>query len=169
MIGPVPARPVSFAAASAALGRLRHTATLLVALALLVVGVREILRPDPAVTTAVDRYLDTPRGRRAGGCMEAALALWLVSGRNPKLAPAVVAAAVAGLGLMAAAELRRDRPLPSGLGPAPAVALATAATRSELSVAVARQAFLVGLCVLSGVLTPPEAVEPLAAPIDRFA
>lgn len=134
--------------------RLRVTATVLVALALMTAGGWKLFRPDPSVTM-LSRYLPTPRAARAAGCLEIALALWLLSGRSPVLAPTVAAGALAGLGLLVGTELKRDQPLPCGCFPVKTTSQNTVAVRRELSVAIGRDAFLVLLCVMSGTLAPP--------------
>lgn len=128
-------------------------ATAIVAVALLTAGGWKLFRPDPAVTM-LSRYLPSPRAARAAGCLEIAVALWLLSGRSPKLAPAVTAGGLAGMMLLIGGELRRDRPLPCGCFPVHRTAASTPAVRQELSVAIGRDAFLILLCGLSGALTP---------------
>ncbi|HEX8323692.1 MAG TPA: MauE/DoxX family redox-associated membrane protein [Tepidisphaeraceae bacterium] len=141
---------------SAAPRRLRRVALGVVALALLAAGGTKLLRTEPSVTM-INRYLPTPKAVRAGGCLEIALALWLISGRSPKLAPTVAAAALAGMALLVVSELRRDAPLPCGCFPTRTAPTDTAAVRQELSVAVGRDVFLAMLCGLAGALAPAEA------------
>ncbi|MGC4033991.1 MAG: hypothetical protein QM754_20105 [Tepidisphaeraceae bacterium] len=141
---------------SPAIKRLRRLALTVVAAGLLTAGGWKLYRPDSGITM-LSRYLQTPKAIRAAGCLELALALWLVSGRNPKLAPGVAAATLLGLAVLVGGELRRDHPLPSGSFPHRGALLDSAAVRRELSVALGRDAFLAALGLLAAVTAPSQA------------
>ena len=138
----------------ASINRLRWCATIVVALVFAAAGCKKLITADAGVTM-VGRYLPTPSGVRALGCMEVAMALWLLSGRNPKLAPATAAAILIGLSLLIGAELQRNAPLPCGCLPT-FPGEDPFAARRELWVGVARNGFLIVLCVLTAALVPQE-------------
>lgn len=138
--------------------RLRHVATALAALALLTAGGWKVVRPDAGVTM-ISRYLPSQQSVRAAACLEIAIALWLLSGRSPKLAPAVAGATFAGMALLVATELQRDQPLPCGCFPVQAVSQENSVVRRELSVALGRDAFLIVLCGMAMALAPSEKEE----------
>lgn len=164
MIFPVPSAEESFAA----LRRLRVVATGIVAVALLAAGGWKLFRPDPSVTM-MSRYLQSPRATRAGGCLEIALALWLISGRSPKLAPVTAAGALVGLSILIGSEIQRDAPLPCGCFPTRANPQGASAVRYELSVALGRNAFLVVLCGVAVWLDPSDEPEMPRPAFDRLA
>lgn len=145
--------PDADAPESPAVLRLRRVALAILVSGLLVGGGWKAWRPDAGLTMLA-RYLPTPQAVRAAGCLELALALWLVSGRNAKLAPGVAAGTFLGLTLLIGGELRRAQPLPSGRFPYRGALLDSASVRRELSVALGRDAFLAALGVLAVVSAP---------------
>lgn len=138
---------------------LRWVATAIVAATFLVAGASKVWHPDAGVTM-VGRYLRTPNAVRALGCMEIAMALWLLTGRNARLAPVTAAAALAGMALLIGAELQRNAPLPCGCLPMRPGVLDPFAARRGLWVSLGRNAFLIVLCGMSAALAPEE--EPVS-------
>ena len=148
----VPAPP----AESSAVLRLRRVCLAVVAAMLIAAGGWKLYRPAES-PTMIARAFPSPRAQRAIACLEIALGLWLLSGKSPRLAPAVAAAGLIATGCLMTSEFRRDRPLPCGCFPVRAVPIETAAVRRDLSLSIGRNAFLAVLCGLAAFTAPPEA------------
>ena len=107
----------------------------------------------------ISRAFPSPRAQRAIACLEIAIGLWLLSGKSPKLAPAVASAGLVASGCLMAGEFRREHPLPCGCFPVPVVAADTVAVRRDLSLSIGRNAFLVVLCGITVALAPVNVYE----------
>lgn len=121
------------------------TLTLIVALVFAVAGVQKLRLPDPTATM-IGRYVDSPQGVRAIGCMEIGMALWLLSFRTPRLAGGAAAIALIGFSVMIAVELNRGASaLPCGCLETRPGLEAPHAIRRGLWISLARNGFLI-LC-----------------------
>lgn len=139
------------------------TCTILVALVFVVAGVQKLRVEDPAMTM-VGRYISSPQAVRAIGCMEIGLALWLLSFRMPRLAPATAAVALAGFSVLIGIELGRGASaLPCGCLEIRPGLTNPHEIRRGLWMSLGRNGLLI-LCALTaaGLATPDNRAEPAA-------
>lgn len=133
---------------------LRWVCVIVVAGVFVIAGVAKVMRPDEA-GTMVARYLNSPQTVRALGLCEIGLALWMVSGYLPRFSMSVAAGVLVVFALMIGVELQRNQPLPCGCLEMTPGQTDPQSIRRGLWLSIGRNGVLVGLSVVSILLTAP--------------
>lgn len=133
---------------------LRWVCVIVVASVFVIAGVAKVMTPDEA-GTMVARYLNSPQTVRALGLCEIGLALWMISGYLPRFSMSVAAGVLVVFAVMIGVELQRNQPLPCGCLEMTPGQTDPQAIRRGLWVSIARNGALVGLSVVSILLTAP--------------